>query len=67
MRRRIASLGTIQVVVGSGVLAVLDHEVHAFIRSWPQARPAGAVTLERRDTDRTPPAPTSRNTTRATR
>jgi hypothetical protein len=53
MRRRIAELGPIQVVVGNGVLAVLDHEVHALVRSWPQVRLVGAVSLGHRDAART--------------
>lgn len=67
VRRRIGNLGAIRLVVRGGVLAVLDHEVQALVRSWPEVRLVGALTVGPHQAGSASPPPTERNTTRAMR
>jgi hypothetical protein len=58
LRQRIDRLGSVRIVFGRGVLALLDHEVHTLVRSWPDVHLVGAVSIDARKVHptRTPPA-----------
>jgi hypothetical protein len=66
-RRRLEGLGTVRIVFADGVLATVDHDRHPLVRSWPEVRVVGGVSLQRRRIDGRDPSRTIPSTVRAKR